>query len=150
MFELIDRVPASGKANRKKITHSNGSVEYVTIENADDANPVGTPLNKATFEAMQTATMPVAGSYVGNGEDYREIELDFEPLAVILLNTYVRYSNYTQTPIFILTQNYSFYNGSLSGNKIIHDASKKTSDDYITMNDNNKTYYYIALKGVIN
>ena len=54
MFEFTDRVPASGKANRKKITHSDGSVEYVTIENADDANPVGTPLNKATFEAMQT------------------------------------------------------------------------------------------------
>ena len=149
MFEFTDRVPASGKANRKKITHSDGSVEYVTIENADDANPVGTPLNKATFEAMQTAVMPVAGSYVGNGEAYREIELDFEPLAVILLNAVVRYDNYPQTPIFILTQNYSFYNGSLSGNKIIHDASKQASGDYIYMNGADQTYYYIALKGVI-
>lgn len=150
MFEFTDRVPASGKANRKKLIHADGSVEYVTIENADDANPVGTPLNKATFEAMQEAIMPVARSYMGNGEDYREIELDFEPLAVILLNTYVRYDNYSQIPIFILTQNYSFYNASLSGNKIIHDASRQTSQNYINMNDADRAYYYIALKGVIN
>ena len=64
-----------------------GLIPVIKIENADDANPVGTPLNKATFEAMQTAIMPVVRSYMGNGEDYREIELDFEPSAVILLKS---------------------------------------------------------------
>lgn len=85
MFEFTDRVPASGKANRKKLTHSDGSVEYVTIENADDANPVGTPLNKATFEAMQEAIMPVVGTYTGNGEAERFIDLGFTPAAVLVM-----------------------------------------------------------------
>ena len=44
---MNDRI--SSKPNRIKITHENGSVEYVTWERADEPLQEGTPLNKATL-----------------------------------------------------------------------------------------------------
>jgi len=42
--------------NRRKITYADGSVEYVTIEYADQPTIEGTPLSKATFLTNETAT----------------------------------------------------------------------------------------------
>ena len=41
MLEVKDRIPAIGKAGRKKITYENGHEEYATIEMADDADQPG-------------------------------------------------------------------------------------------------------------
>ena len=51
---MKDRVPT--QPNRVKITHADGSTEYVTWERADEPNQTGTPLNKATLftDAMST------------------------------------------------------------------------------------------------
>lgn len=38
--------------NRYRITKSDGSAEYVTLERADEATKAGTPLNAATFNAL--------------------------------------------------------------------------------------------------
>lgn len=53
MQEFLDRVPGEGMANRKKITHEDGSVEMVFIENADNPIATGTPLNRDALMAMQ-------------------------------------------------------------------------------------------------
>lgn len=53
MKEFLNRVPTEGYANRKKITHEDGSVEYVFIENADEPVEPGTPLNRLAFMQMQ-------------------------------------------------------------------------------------------------
>ncbi len=49
---MKDRVPT--QPNRVKITHTDGTTEYVTWERADEPTQEGTPINKATLftEAM--------------------------------------------------------------------------------------------------
>ena len=54
MKEFIDRQPVS--PGRRKITHEDGSSEYVTMEMADDPVVVGTPLNRNTFMELQGFT----------------------------------------------------------------------------------------------
>lgn len=53
MQEFLDRVPGEGMANRKKITHEDGSVEMVFIENADNPVNTGTPINRKNMMAIQ-------------------------------------------------------------------------------------------------
>lgn len=50
--QFVDR--KSSNPNRYKITRSDGSVEYVTLERADNPTVVGTPLNAATFNSMMS------------------------------------------------------------------------------------------------
>lgn len=47
---LKDRVPTY--PNRKKITHADGSVEYATVEYADQATQEGTPVNKSLLDEI--------------------------------------------------------------------------------------------------
>ena len=51
-LQFIDRVPTL--PNRKKITHADSSVEYATIEYADEPTEAGTPLNKVNFSKLIT------------------------------------------------------------------------------------------------
>lgn len=51
MIDVFDRVP--GIPNRIKITHADGTVEYVTWERADDPIEPGTPINRALFESIK-------------------------------------------------------------------------------------------------
>ena len=51
MMDFKDRVP--NEAGRRKITHSDGTSEYVTVEMADNPTVEGTPLNRAAFMALQ-------------------------------------------------------------------------------------------------
>lgn len=151
MFEFTDRVPAIGKANRKKITHSDGSVEYVTIENADDANPVGTPLNKATFEAMQKAIMPVVGTYTGNGEAERFIDLGFTPSAVIVAQEgKIEWYSSNSVQGGVALKNNSVSNSAGTAIEIIDNgfnvANIKGSTYSVDTNQSNAIYYYIAFK----
>lgn len=48
-----DRVPTY--ANRYKITRSDGTTEYVTLERADEPSVEGTPLNAANLNALESA-----------------------------------------------------------------------------------------------
>lgn len=52
---MKDRVPKY--PGRMKLTHSDGTVEYVTIERADEPVEEGTPLNKASLLSDDTAVM---------------------------------------------------------------------------------------------
>ena len=54
MIEILDRIPT--KPNRKKITPENGSAYYATVEYADEPTEAGTPINKATLEALIAPT----------------------------------------------------------------------------------------------
>lgn len=47
---FVDRVASN--PNRYKITKSDGAIEYVYIERADNPSVAGTPLNAATFNSM--------------------------------------------------------------------------------------------------
>ena len=51
MKDFIDRQPVS--PGRRKITHEDGSSEYVTMEMADNPTVIGTPLNREAFMALQ-------------------------------------------------------------------------------------------------
>ena len=87
MMTFTDRQPAVGKENRYKLTKSDGSFEYVKLERADEANPVGTPLNKATFENMQTETIKDVykiGSYSGSGQSGKLVNVGFKPRIVFI------------------------------------------------------------------
>ena len=50
MINVVDRVPTY--PNRVKITHSDGTSEYVTWERADEPTVPGTPINKALFDSI--------------------------------------------------------------------------------------------------
>lgn len=51
MKDFIDRRPI--KPGRRKITHEDGTPEYVTLELADEPEAIGTPLNREAFMALQ-------------------------------------------------------------------------------------------------
>ena len=52
MIEVKDRVPTY--PGRVKLTRTNGSSEYVTLERADAPTQDGTPINKALFDSIKT------------------------------------------------------------------------------------------------
>ena len=51
MINFVDRIPT--QMGRRKITHADGTTEYVTVEMADNPTVEGTPLNRAAFMALQ-------------------------------------------------------------------------------------------------
>ena len=51
MKDFRDRQPT--QAGRRKITHEDGTSEFVTVEMADEPLAEGTPLNRATCMALQ-------------------------------------------------------------------------------------------------
>ena len=51
MKDFLDRQPT--KAGRRKLTYEDGTTEYVTVTMADEPTEEGTPLNRASFLAMQ-------------------------------------------------------------------------------------------------
>lgn len=51
MKDFVDRLPT--EVGRRKITHENGTSEYVTVEMADNPTVIGTPLNREAFMALQ-------------------------------------------------------------------------------------------------
>lgn len=51
MINFVDRIPT--QTGRRKITHADGTAEYVTVEMADNPTVEGTPLNRAAFMALQ-------------------------------------------------------------------------------------------------
>ena len=50
MIDVLNRAPT--KPGRIKITHDDGTVEYVTTERADEPVEVGTPIDKALFDKI--------------------------------------------------------------------------------------------------
>lgn len=50
MIDVVDRVPTY--PNRIKITHEDGTSEFVTWERADEPTVEGTPINKALFDSI--------------------------------------------------------------------------------------------------
>ena len=51
MKDFKDRQPT--KPGRRKLTYTDGTSEYVTLEMADDPIESGTPLNREAFMALQ-------------------------------------------------------------------------------------------------
>ena len=51
MINFVDREPT--QAGRRKITHEDGTSEYVTISMADNPDVAGTPLNRLNMMAIQ-------------------------------------------------------------------------------------------------
>ena len=51
MKDFVDRLPT--EVGRRKITHADGTSEYVTVEMADNPTVIGTPLNREAFMALQ-------------------------------------------------------------------------------------------------
>lgn len=55
MIDFVDRIPAIGKENMKKIKYSDGREETVTIV-PNDGGTSGTAVNRVTLMAMQGMT----------------------------------------------------------------------------------------------
>lgn len=51
MKDFVDRLPT--EVGRRKITHENGTSEYVTVEMADEPSVEGTPLNREALMNVQ-------------------------------------------------------------------------------------------------
>lgn len=51
MKDFLDRIPT--QAGRRKITHADGTNEYVTVEMADEPSVEGTALNREAFMNVQ-------------------------------------------------------------------------------------------------
>lgn len=65
MKDFLDRIPT--QAGRRKITHADGTSEYVTVEMADEPSVEGTPLNREAFMALQGfSTEDISISESGN------------------------------------------------------------------------------------
>ena len=141
MLTFTDRQPASGKENRYKLTKSDGSFEYVKLERADDANPIGTPLNKQTFENMQTATVNdvlVTGHYTGDGQDTRLINIGFKPRIIFILKSDA--GNYNPIVAFA-TSNYMVESEYVTIENNGFSFLKKNG-----LNTSNTVYNYIAFR----
>lgn len=103
MIEVVDRVPTY--PNRIKITHANGTSEYVTWERADAPTVEGTPINKALFDSIAadiglrdnlSLYVSNAGSdALGDGTEANPFASVSKALSVIPknLNGYVAYVN---------------------------------------------------------
>nr|DAG26367.1 MAG TPA: hypothetical protein [Bacteriophage sp.] len=65
MKDFVDRLPT--EVGRRKITHADGTSEYVTVEMADEPSVEGTPLNREAFMALQGfSTEDISISESGN------------------------------------------------------------------------------------
>lgn len=109
---MKDRIPRY--PGRTKVTHADGTVEYVTLERADEPVQVGTPYNKASLLTDATAakygkgadalpdqifsylgdfmnggaTKIATGSYVGTGTNGATVKItlsfDFKPNVILI------------------------------------------------------------------
>ena len=144
-----------------KITHTDGTVEYVTMERADEPIQEGTPINKALFDSIKNdLKIYVIGTYVGNidpnnysGSQF--ISLGFTPKAVYCTSQNPETATYN-----LRTGNFGLAIDSLpfqsnGGNLIVienngfrvYQSSKVTPSYYPqNMNHLNKKYMYIAFK----
>ena len=71
---MKDRQPT--RPGRVKLTRAGGTVEYVTIERADEPTEAGTPLNKGTFLQDDTAALYGKGTNAVPDDIFREIKTD--------------------------------------------------------------------------
>lgn len=143
MMTFTDRQPAVGKENRYKLTKADGSFEYVKLERADEANPVGTPLNKTTFENMQEEVAPVIGTYTGNGT-ILNINLGFKPRAVFVDNGDVS-TDYRMSRAFVIKDvTINNYLKIEDNGFSVKTNSGSTSDNYL--NSNGHQYMYVAFR----
>lgn len=141
MMTFTDRLPAEGKENRFKLTKSDGTVEYVKLERADEANPAGTPLNKLTFENMQKGIindMIKTGYYTGDGQNEQLINLGFNPRAVFVLKSENGGNNpimaFAMDSILVKTE---YITKTDNGFKVFGNTG---------LNTNNTVYNYIAFR----
>ena len=53
MIDFVDRVPATGMSNKRVIEYADGRSEVVSINFADNASVLGTPINRSNLMAIQ-------------------------------------------------------------------------------------------------
>ena len=156
-MDFLDRVPTY--PNRKKITYEDGSVEYAKIEYADEPIEEGTPLNKATFETLQT----VVGDYIGNDDSnygaggFQTVDLGFTPKAVVVTSPKKLTNatdNITSPQIGIATKSVSFSSlmgdNYASGIEIVSGGFKVSNgynySNFYAFNRQGVSYSFIAFK----
>lgn len=142
MITFTDRIPAEGKENRYKITKSDGSIEYIKLERADDANPIGTPLNKVTFESLQKEVMPVVGTYTGTAS-MQTVNLGFTPKVVIIFENSESVSY--QYNSIVLSNLPEIKVNNIA--EIVNNGFKIYGTTDGKLNDNGHTYSYVAFRG---
>lgn len=76
MIDVKDRVPT--RAGRMKITHEDGTVEYIVLERADEPVQEGTPINKVLFDSID-ADIKNKGTYhheILTTQEYQHVSSD--------------------------------------------------------------------------
>ena len=159
MINVVDRVPT--QAGRWKITHADSSVEYVTMERADEPSVEGTPINKVLFDSINTDIEHkkyVIGTYTGNNSDDRatqDINLNFTPSAVIVVKGLVQggtgSTGYSTLCGMAITDSDFIYISGLGVTRtlisIIENGFKVSNyDTYARFNENGTIYKYIAFE----
>lgn len=129
-MEFKDRVPTY--PNRKKITYEDGRVEYVIIENADEPVEQGTPLNKATFDAMQRVGIPIIGQCTRETSSVKEVVLGFSPSLVLIWDV-----AFNPDAIYMISKDFR-----------TSTDFEITSNGFKIASGTNRTYKYVAWRDI--
>lgn len=105
-LQFVDRIPTL--PNRKKITHADSSVEYATIEYADEPVETGTPLNRATL------------GHIGNIIGYNSMQVTQEEKLNQIVN--LIQGEYQRDEQIANVENLGFYNRTSSDYSIFTSA----------------------------
>lgn len=146
MVDFIDRVPTY--PGRVRLTPVPGSSDLFDLTRADQPTVLGTPVNRALFEALQNEQNET-GAYVGTGNGAsitRTITFAFEPKAFVIIgNGY--------TAIWVSGSDRFYSSGNTAANRPVTWDGPSVSwtgqgtegyDGF--MNTLGKNYYWIAFR----
>ncbi len=126
LIPVVDRLPT--KPNTWEVTHSDSTVEEVTVARADEPTVAGTPINKALFDNLQgdiyTGVQYNTPTYSGNDMVLSLPLTSYESGKIINIKSPATFSSYptlninglgakTVNSMLVLNKNYSLiYNGA--------------------------------------
>ena len=111
MMDVKDRVPGDGKANRKKLTFDDGTVQYAKVEFADDPVEEGTPVNRKLLMDLQgfaakATVFEADGSITETDPDTGAVKTTTFPSSSRIVETLVKDgSSITKTTTFLANGN---------------------------------------------
>lgn len=157
-----DRVPTkvlpNGAIRYEEFDADGNSLGYKWMRRADEPSEIGDAWNKVTYDGLKNAIESnnrLVGTYTGDGQSERIINLGFTPSAVIVFKARLRTSNnllYGGDLGFATLNNPAIYNNNRNILEIINNGFKVfESDDsgnyhYQDTNANDQVYNYIAFK----
>ncbi len=147
LIPVVDRLPT--KPNTWEVTHSDSTVEEVTVARADEPTVAGTPINKALFDNLQgdiyTGVQYNTPTYSGNDMVLSLPLTSYESGKIINIKSPATFSSYptlninglgakTVNSMLVLNKNYSLIYNGISFDVLANDVIDKF---YTTTNSSN-------------